>query len=425
MSNITKEQWVKALKYFNYKDAYTGERLDNINIDYIISLSNNGEKIIENIVSCNTETKLSKGKKDMVDWYIQQPYFSEYRLQKILKWMKNYKEYLKEPKGISLDSILNKQPQRFKITLPDGQAFTRTIYYLKKSNTYERTQILNDVIFNYWNDYFRDQWLDDKYKKYNSTKQILERCGTFLLGGQLKDSDVLSVNAIDRINDTEVSLSNSSFEIQQLVGQIGNDNIYTNFDNEFYHTKSDENLFVKTKKNKRKLQFKNTINAKLNNLYDSNEFETYKVTTIKNKDMSYIDENGDVKQIPPPSNINSNDELLKWQNSNAKNIFNENILIDKCMKIDGRKSIIDTTKPYIAEWCIVDIDNKFIFKGVHYKIDDQVEQYKVWNTSKIENNELNDFTNESLMDKILCIYSEDKYYFFDENIDRIKNNSIT
>jgi hypothetical protein len=91
------------------------------------------------------------------------------------------------------------------------------------------------------------------------------------------------------------------------------------------------------------------------------------------------------------------------------------------------KRLIDPSKPYVAKWCLVDIDNNFKFNDKNFIISNDLIVYKVKNKSVYINNELNNFTNEAEMEQILCFYIpyKDKYYFFDENIDKISNKYIT
>lgn len=87
-NGITKEQWIEMMDYFNWCCAYSGIQLNKNNrtIDHIMALDNNGEHEIWNCVPMYANYNFSKGTKDMLEWYIQQPYYSEERLQKIYKW---------------------------------------------------------------------------------------------------------------------------------------------------------------------------------------------------------------------------------------------------------------------------------------------------------------------------------------------------
>lgn len=62
-----------------------------------------------------------------------------------------------------------------------------------------------------------------------------------------------------------------------------------------------------------------------------------------------------------------------------------------------------------SEWCIVDTENIFEFDGKKFKIGN-VKEYKVYNKS----GEVDDYTNETLMDKVLSVLNnDDKIVFYD------------
>ena len=85
----TLEQWQECLEFFDYKCAYSGAELtkDNTNIEHIIPISKGGTNNIYNIVPALDTVNKSKGGKDMHEWYKEQPYYSEERLNKILDWI--------------------------------------------------------------------------------------------------------------------------------------------------------------------------------------------------------------------------------------------------------------------------------------------------------------------------------------------------
>ena len=94
--SFTKDEIISALQFFDYMCPYTGEPLeDSYHLDHIVALSKGGTNYIWNIVPCNSVANLSKGNKDMVEWYRKQPYFSEERLYKIYEWI-NLQKKLKE-----------------------------------------------------------------------------------------------------------------------------------------------------------------------------------------------------------------------------------------------------------------------------------------------------------------------------------------
>ena len=90
-SEITKDQWKEMMKFFEWRCAYSGEILtkENRSVDHILALSNNGENEIWNLVPMLKTLNSSKHTKEMLDWYQQQEFYSEERLEKIYKWQ-NY-----------------------------------------------------------------------------------------------------------------------------------------------------------------------------------------------------------------------------------------------------------------------------------------------------------------------------------------------
>ena len=85
----TLEQWNECLEFFDYTCAYSGAELnkDNTNIEHIIPISKGGTNNITNIVPALDSVNKSKNARDMLEWYKQQPYYSEQRLQKIYEWL--------------------------------------------------------------------------------------------------------------------------------------------------------------------------------------------------------------------------------------------------------------------------------------------------------------------------------------------------
>ena len=88
-NGITKEQWLEMMEFFEFKCAYSGKSLnkDNRSIDHIIPLFNEGEHEIWNCIPMLKNLNSSKGINDMLDWYQQQDFYSEERLNKIYKWI--------------------------------------------------------------------------------------------------------------------------------------------------------------------------------------------------------------------------------------------------------------------------------------------------------------------------------------------------
>ncbi|MDY3801523.1 MAG: hypothetical protein SOZ95_05775 [Bacilli bacterium] len=86
----TNEQWIEMMQYFDYKCAYSGEELIegvNYSIDHILAFENGGNNYIWNL--CPMVKSYNSSKKDslILEWYEQQPYYSEERLIKIYEWV--------------------------------------------------------------------------------------------------------------------------------------------------------------------------------------------------------------------------------------------------------------------------------------------------------------------------------------------------
>ena len=88
---ITVEQWKEMFDFFGWRCAYSGEYLggdmEGRTIDHIIPLSEGGLNEPWNCVPMYKLYNSSKHTSDMLDWYIQQEYYSEERLNKIYEWI--------------------------------------------------------------------------------------------------------------------------------------------------------------------------------------------------------------------------------------------------------------------------------------------------------------------------------------------------
>ena len=85
---ITSEQYKEVMSFFDWKCAYSGERLkkDTRTLDHIISLKQGGDHEIWNLVPMTRSLNSSKQEKDMLEWYKEQDCYSEARLAKIYEW---------------------------------------------------------------------------------------------------------------------------------------------------------------------------------------------------------------------------------------------------------------------------------------------------------------------------------------------------
>ena len=89
-SGITKEQWYEMMKFFDFKCAYSDEYIggdsDKRTIDHIIPITKNGEHEVWNCVPMYANYNYSKNNANMLEWYLEQPFFSIERLTKIYEW---------------------------------------------------------------------------------------------------------------------------------------------------------------------------------------------------------------------------------------------------------------------------------------------------------------------------------------------------
>ena len=90
----TKLQLEECLEWFDYRCAYTGEKLDddNINIDHIIPVSKGGVNAIWNLCPSINYANKSKHAQKMENWYKKQLFYDERKLKKIYEWV----EYAKD-----------------------------------------------------------------------------------------------------------------------------------------------------------------------------------------------------------------------------------------------------------------------------------------------------------------------------------------
>ena len=95
---ITNEQWLEMMQFFDWKCAYSGIEFSSHNeekdrsIDHIIPLTKGGENEIWNCVPMKLNLNSSKNNNNMLNWYKQQEFYSEERLNKIYEWIKYAKD---------------------------------------------------------------------------------------------------------------------------------------------------------------------------------------------------------------------------------------------------------------------------------------------------------------------------------------------
>lgn len=97
VATLTIKEWEIIKQYFNNSCCYCGVQEKTLEQEHIIPVTKGGGYTKQNIVPACRHCNSSKLNKDMEDWYRQQPYFSEGKLQKIYQWMgvKNNVQQLK------------------------------------------------------------------------------------------------------------------------------------------------------------------------------------------------------------------------------------------------------------------------------------------------------------------------------------------
>ena len=99
-NGITKDQWLEMMNFFNWKCAYSSEVLSEKgqrSIDHIKPLVKGGEHEVWNTVPMYRPYNSSKRDKDMEEWYQEQDFYSEEKLQKIYEWQEYaYNKYSKK-----------------------------------------------------------------------------------------------------------------------------------------------------------------------------------------------------------------------------------------------------------------------------------------------------------------------------------------
>ena len=85
---ITSEHYKEVMSFFDWKCAYSGEKLkkNTRTLDHIIPLKQGGDHEIWNLVPMARSLNCSKQEKDMLEWYKEQDCYSEARLAKIYEW---------------------------------------------------------------------------------------------------------------------------------------------------------------------------------------------------------------------------------------------------------------------------------------------------------------------------------------------------
>lgn len=86
-SELTEKEWELAIRYFGGECCYCGEVMEKPTKDHIKPLKAGGTLARNNIIPCCGTCNSSKKDKEMLLWYQVQPFFDEYRLQKIYDYL--------------------------------------------------------------------------------------------------------------------------------------------------------------------------------------------------------------------------------------------------------------------------------------------------------------------------------------------------
>lgn len=90
-NGITPDQWLEMMNFFDWKCAYSGKSInvkENRTIDHIVPLAKGGAHEIWNCVPMDKSLNSSKHDKDLEEWYLQQDFCSEAKVDKIYEWIK-------------------------------------------------------------------------------------------------------------------------------------------------------------------------------------------------------------------------------------------------------------------------------------------------------------------------------------------------
>lgn len=270
----------------------------------------------------------------------------------------------------------------FHIKTPRGTAYVK----YEKSMTYDDK--LNEI-----------NKLLEKFNESNTSHRDLKMMwfdiGTYLLHGE-KDTNVLSYKKNKSIKRREIptsSVKNQSIEdylysgiTEELESGEYSDSftsVNQHFIDEYEKLLIDE-LYTYKKTETQTKQWQDTNTYKQNMIYSCED--KYKYIT-------------DERVYP-----------VKYEDKDKYNKFSNNIKPIKVLVHNGRKGLIDKTKPYINEGIYVDNTNTFKFNNQTFVINNSLESYRV-------------IDEKSEMVSINCFYvpHEDKYHFFDEKVNNITN----
>ena len=86
---LSHQEWKEVLIYFGGACAYCGctpKRRQRLTKDHLQAVSAGGKTCLKNVVPACSSCNSSKGAEDFKEWFMRQPFFSQERLNRILKW---------------------------------------------------------------------------------------------------------------------------------------------------------------------------------------------------------------------------------------------------------------------------------------------------------------------------------------------------
>lgn len=385
------KDWEDALAFFDYKCAYSGNTLIKPTKDHIIPVIARGGTIRENIVPCEFGINSSKCDFHMLDWYKKQSFFSKDRLDKILQWMGDYKKHLynNEIKSKSPKYLGGSTLYFHRVPLPNGDV--KQVYYPNNSNPKKRTFMIQSEVLDDWEDYCNDNWLSFDsggygYSPEDKVKRMLDNSATYLLVKHREDLEYsyLEYDDLNGIRDNEIRIDSFFDEGEKPESLEESLDTINKFVNE--NSKGDGKI-IQPDPIVDKVAERRQRRTKLDKFNDIYGVEG-------NRSYDYIKDN----RLP----------------------FMAKSWTEVVIEIPNRPGVINKRKPYKSSWENVRVDGGFAFNGIDFQISDEAEQYAEAGHTKIYETYRDDYG----MVKILCYEQDNKYYFYDENIDSV-NEFIT
>lgn len=87
--DYTHQQWKETVIFFGGECAYCGRTMkkgERLTRDHLIPVADGGSTCQSNVVPACSRCNSSKGKTEWREWFMEQPFFSQERMNKIFKW---------------------------------------------------------------------------------------------------------------------------------------------------------------------------------------------------------------------------------------------------------------------------------------------------------------------------------------------------